>query len=64
MKKGSPEEMFKLAETYENRTLQPLSENGCNQDAEKALKLYELAAAAGLEKARERLAVLKSNVSR
>jgi TPR repeat protein len=64
MEKGSPEAMFMLAETYENQTLQPLSENGSNQDAEKALKLYELAAAVGLEKARERLAVLKSNVSR
>ena len=40
MEKGSPEAMFMLAETYENRTLQPPSENGNNQDAEKALKLY------------------------
>ena len=56
MEKGSAEAIFMLAETYENRV--HLSRGG-NHDADKAVKLYELAATAGFAKARERLEIIK-----
>ena len=50
-----------MAETYDWRMLRSLQAHGVRGDAEKARELYELAAMAGIEKARERLEALKSS---
>jgi hypothetical protein len=56
--------IFMLAETYENRTSRPVQAYGIHPDAEKAVELYALAAAAGMAKARERLEALTSGTNR
>ena len=53
-----------LAETYENRTSRRLQAHGIHPDAEKAVELYELARAAGMAEARERLEALTSGTNR
>jgi hypothetical protein len=60
MAKGSTLAIFMLAETYDEPMLRSLKAYGVRPDVEKARELYELAAAAGMEKARERLAALES----
>jgi len=50
-----------MAETYDWRMLRSIQAHGVRGDAEKAQELYELAAVAGIEKARERLETLKSS---
>jgi TPR repeat protein len=60
VEKGSARAAFLMAETYDWRMLR--SAYGVRPDAEKAQELYELAAAAGVEKARERLEALKSDL--
>ncbi len=50
-----------MAETYDWRVLRSTQAYGVRPDAEKAQELYQLAAAAGIEKARERLEALKSH---
>ena len=61
MARGSTLAIFMLAETYDERMLRSQQAYGARPDAKKARELYELAAAAGLEKARERLAASKSD---
>ena len=61
VEKGSARAAFLMAETYDWRMLRPTQAYGVRLDAEKAQELYELAAAAGIEKARERLEALKSH---
>jgi TPR repeat protein len=61
MEKGSTRAIFMLAETYDDRTLRSAPDFGIHPDTEKARELYELAAAAGMNKARERLEALKSS---
>jgi hypothetical protein len=62
--KGSARAAFLMAETYDWRMLRALQPYGIRGDSEKARELYELAAAAGVEKARERLETLKSSSDR
>jgi TPR repeat protein len=50
-----------MAQTYDWRMLRSIQAHGVGADAEKAQELYELAAVAGIEKARERLDALKSS---
>jgi hypothetical protein len=59
--KGSARAAFMMAETYDWRMLRSIQAYGVRGDAEKAQKLYELAAVAGIEKAREQLEALKSS---
>jgi hypothetical protein len=47
-----------LAETYDSRTLRSLQAYGISGDTTMARKLYELAAAGGIDQARERLETL------
>jgi TPR repeat protein len=61
VEKGSARAAFMMAETYDWRMLRSTLAYGVRLDAEKAQELYELAAAAGIEKARERLEALKSH---
>ena len=49
-----------MAETYDSRTLRAMEAYGVRGDPEKARELYELAAVAGIDQARERLEALKS----
>ena len=50
-----------MAETYDWRMLRAIKAYRVRGDAEKAREFYGLAAAAGIEKARERLEALKSS---
>jgi TPR repeat protein len=61
VEKGSARAAFLMAETYDWRMLRSTQAYGVRLDVEKAQELYELAAAAGIEKARERLEALKSH---
>jgi hypothetical protein len=61
LEKGSARAAFMMAETYDWRMLRSKQAYGVREDAEKAQELYELAAVAGIEKARERLEALKSS---
>jgi hypothetical protein len=61
LEKGSARAAFMMAETYDWRMLRAIQAYGVRGNAEKARELYELAAMAGIEKARERLAALKSD---
>src|ERR1700730_4552869 len=63
VEKGSARAAFLMAEPYDWRMLRSTQAYGVRLDAEKAQELYELAAAAGIEKARERLEALKSHSS-
>jgi hypothetical protein len=60
LEKGSARAAFMMAETYDSRTLRAMQAHGVRGDPEKARELYELAAVAGIEQARERLEALKS----
>jgi TPR repeat protein len=60
LEKGSARAAFMMAETYDSRTLRAMQAYGVRADPEKARELYELAAVAGIEQARERLEALKS----
>ncbi len=59
LERGSARAAFMMAETYDWRTLRAMQAYGVRGDAEKARELYELAAVAGIEQARERLEALK-----
>jgi TPR repeat protein len=58
--KGSARATFMLAETYDSQTLRSLQAYGVSGDTAMARKLYELAAAAGIDQARERLESLNA----
>jgi hypothetical protein len=64
LERGSARAAFMMAETYDWRTLRSLQAYGVRGDTEKARELYELAAVAGIEKARERLEALKTGSNR
>jgi hypothetical protein len=61
LEKGSARAAFMMAETYDWRVLRAMQAYGVRGDAKKAQELYEMAATAGIEKAQERLAALKSS---
>jgi hypothetical protein len=63
LEKGSAQAAFMMAETYDWRMLRSLQAYGVRGDTEKARELYELAAVAGIEKARERLEALTSSTN-
>jgi hypothetical protein len=59
LERGSARAAFIMAETYDWRALRSVQAYGVRGDTEKARELYELAAVAGIEQARERLEALK-----
>ena len=61
--KGSARAAFMMAETYDWRVLRSLQAYGVRGDAEKAWEFYQMAARAGIEKARERAEALKQDAN-
>ena len=61
--KGSARAAFMLAETYDGNILRSLRAYGVREDAAMALEFYQLAAAAGIEKAQERVEALQSDAN-
>jgi hypothetical protein len=61
LEKGSARAAFMMAETYDWRVLRAMQAYGVRGDAKKAQELYAMAATAGIEKAQDRLAALKSS---
>jgi hypothetical protein len=61
--KGSARAAFMMAETYDRQILRSLQAYGVRGDAEMAREFYQLAAAAGIEKARERVEALQSDAN-
>ena len=61
LEKGSARAAFMMAETYDWRVLRTMQAYGVRGHTKKAQELYEMAAMAGIEKAQERLAALKSS---
>jgi hypothetical protein len=61
LEKGSARAAFMMAETYDWRMLRSMQTHGVRGDSKRAQELYELAAVAGIEKAREQLDALKSS---
>ena len=59
--KGSARAAFMMAETYDWRMLRSMQTHGVRGNSERAQELYQQAAVAGIEKARERLEALKSS---
>jgi hypothetical protein len=59
LEKGSARAAFMMAETYDGRILRSLQAYGVRSDAQKAREFYQMAAAAGIEKARERAEALQ-----
>jgi hypothetical protein len=57
LEKGSARAAFMMAETYDWRILRSLRAHGVRGDAAMAREFYQLAAAAGIEKAQERAAL-------
>ena len=52
-----------MAETYDWQILRSLQAYGLRGDVQKAREFYQLAAAAGIEKARERAEALQSDAN-
>ena len=63
LEKGSGRAAFMMAETYDGEILRSLQAFGVRGDAQKAREFYQLAAAAGIEKARERAEALQSDAN-
>ena len=63
LEKGSARAAFMMAETYDGEILRSLQAFGVRGDAQKAREFYQLAAAAGIEKARERVEALQSDAN-
>ena len=63
LEKGSARAAFMMAETYDWQILRSLQAYGVRGDAQKAREFYQLAAAAGIEKARERVEALQSDAN-
>jgi hypothetical protein len=61
--KGSARAAFMMAETYDWQILRSLQAYGVRGDAQKAREFYQMAAAAGVEKARERAEALQSEAN-
>ena len=60
LEKGSARAAFMMAETYDWQILRSLQAYGVREDAQTAREFYQLAAAAGIEKARERVEALQA----
>jgi hypothetical protein len=63
LEKGSARAAFMMAETYDLRILRSLQAYGVRGDPQRAREFYQLAAEAGLEKARERVEALQSDAN-
>jgi hypothetical protein len=63
LEKGSARAAFMMAETYDWQILRSLQAYGVRGDDQRAREFYQLAAAAGIEKARERVEALQSDAS-
>jgi len=63
LEKGSARAAFMMAETYDRQILRSWQAYGVRGDAQMARKFYQLAAAAGIEKARERVEALQSDAN-
>jgi hypothetical protein len=61
--KGSARAAFMMAETYDWRILRALQAYGVRGDAQKAREFYQMAADAGIEKARERAEALQQDAN-
>ncbi len=61
--KGSARAAFMMAETYDRQILRSLQAYGVRGDAQMAREFYQLAAEAGIEKARERVEALQSDAN-
>jgi hypothetical protein len=61
LEKGSARAAFMMAETYDGQILRSLQAFGVRGDVQKAREFYQLAAAGGMEKARERVEALQSD---
>jgi hypothetical protein len=61
LEKGSARSAFMMAETYDGQILRSWQAYGVRGDAQKAREFYQIAAAAGIEKARERAEALQSD---
>jgi TPR repeat protein len=61
VEKGSARAAFMMAETYDRQILRSLQAYGVRGDAQMAREFYQMAAAAGIEKARERVEALQSD---
>jgi hypothetical protein len=63
LEKGSARAAFMMAETYDWQILRSLQAYGVRGDAQRAREFYQLAAAAGIEKARERVEASQSDAN-
>ena len=63
LKKGSARAAFMMAETYDWQILRSLQAYGVRGDAQRAREFYQMAAAVGIEKARERAEALQSDAN-
>ena len=63
VEKGSARAAFLMANTYDWRILSSLRAYGVRGDAAMAREFYQLAAAAGIEEARERVEALQSDAN-
>jgi hypothetical protein len=63
LEKGSARAAFMMAETYDGQILRSLQAYGVRSDAQKAREFYQMAAAAGIEKARERAEALQPDAN-
>ena len=61
--KGSARAAFMMAETYDWQILRSLQAYGVRGDAQKAQEFYQMAAAAGIEEARERAEALQPDAN-
>jgi len=61
--KGSARAAFMMPETYDRQILRSLQAYGVRGDAQMAREFYQLAAEAGIEKARERVEALQSDAN-
>jgi hypothetical protein len=63
LEKGSARAAFMMAETYDWQILRSLQAYGVRGNVQRAREFYQLAAEAGIEKARERVEALQSDAS-
>jgi len=63
LEKGSARAAFMMAETYDSQVLRSLQAYGVRGDDQRAREFYQLAAAAGIEKARERVEAMQSDAN-
>ena len=63
LEKGSARAAFMMAETYDPQILRSLQTYGIRGDPQRAREFYQLAAEAGVEKARERVEALRADAN-